>query len=164
MYSFYCIFPTCSTRIPPLSSCRVHVWHCPGAPRTSLDSLRDVGAVQVGAAVGAEVVASLYVDHRVSTHGALLFPACGHPPYTGIRFILLILAGTVPATAAIRPMRARSGKGVALHALDKAKEALECFDRAIKMDPDHAYAHSRKGSLLHNSESQAQNACSSAPT
>ena len=58
---------------------------------------------------------------------------------------------------------AHSGKGVALHALDKAKEALECFDRAIKMDPDHAYAHSRKGSLLHNSESQAQNACSSAP-
>ena len=164
MYSFYCFFPTCSTRIPPLSSCRVHAWHCPGAPRTSLDSLRDVGAVQMGAAVGAEVVACLYVDHRVSTHRALLFPVCGHSPYAGIRFILLILAGTMSAAAAIRPMRARSGKGVALHALDKAKEALECFDRAIKMDPDHAYAHSRKGSLLHNSESQAQNACSSAPT
>ena len=118
----------------------------------------------MGAAVGAEVVTGLYVDHRVSTHGALLFPACGHSPYAGIRFILLILAGTVPAAAAIWPMRAHSGKSVALHALDKAKEALECFDRAIKMDPDHAYAHSHKGSLLHNSESQAQNACSSAPT
>ena len=117
----------------------------------------------MGAAVGAEVVASLYVDHHVSTHGTLLFPACGHSPYVRIRFILLILAGTVSAAATIRSMRARSGKGVALHALDKAKEALECFDRAIKMDPDHAYAHSRKGSLLHNSESQAQNACSSAP-
>ena len=128
-----------------------------------MDPLRVVGAVQVGAAVGAEVVTGLYVDHRVSTHGAFLFPACGHSPYAGIRFILLILAGTVPVAAAIRSMRAHSGKGVALHALDKAKEALECFDRIIKMDPDRAYAHIRKGSLLHNSESQAQNACSSAP-
>ena len=98
------VFPTCSARIPPLSPCRVHVWHCPGAPRTSLDPLRDVGAVQVGAAVGAEVVACLYVDHRVSAHGALLFLACSHPPCAGIRFILLILADT--ALAAIRLMRA----------------------------------------------------------
>ena len=77
---------------------RLHAWHCPSAPRTPLDPLQTVGAVQVGAAVGAEVVTGLYVDHRVSTHGALFFPACGHPPYVGIRFILLILAGTVPAS------------------------------------------------------------------
>ena len=107
----------------------------------------------MGAAVGAEVVACLYVDHLASAHGALFFLANSHPPCAGIRFILLILAGTVSAAATIRLMRAHSGKGVALHALDKAKETLECFDRAIKMDPDHAYAHSRKGSLLHNSES-----------
>ena len=76
-------FSTCRVQIPPLSPCRVHVWHCPGAPRTSLDPLRAVGAVQVGAAVGAEVVAGLYVDHRVSAHGTLFFLACGHPPCSG---------------------------------------------------------------------------------
>ena len=70
------VFPTCSTQIPPLSPCRVHAWHCLGAPSTLLDPLRAVGAVQTGAAVGAEVVAGLYVDHRVSTHRALLFPVC----------------------------------------------------------------------------------------
>ena len=69
-----------------------------------LDPLRAVGAVQMGAAVGAEVVACLYVDHRVSAHGALLFLANSHPPCAGIRFILLILADT--ALAAIRLMRA----------------------------------------------------------
>ena len=86
-------FPTCRVQIPPLSLCRVHVWHCLGASRTSLDPLRAVGAVQVGAAVGAEVVAGLYVDHRVPAHGALLSLACRHTRYAGIRFILLILAG-----------------------------------------------------------------------
>ena len=45
-----------------------------------MDPLRAVGTVQVGAAVGAEVVAGLYVDHRVSAHGALLSLACGHLP------------------------------------------------------------------------------------
>ena len=60
----------------------------------------------MGAAVGAEVVACLYVDHRVSAHGALLFLANSHPPCAGIRFILLILAGTVPAVAAIPLIRA----------------------------------------------------------
>ena len=64
-----------------------------------LDPLRAVGAVQVGAAVGAEVMAGLYVDHRVSAYGALLFLACRHPPYAGIRSILLMPAGTVPAAA-----------------------------------------------------------------
>ena len=64
-----------------------------------LDPLRAVGAVQVGAAVGAEVVAGLYVDHRVSAYGALLFLACRHLPYAGIRSILLMPAGTVPAAA-----------------------------------------------------------------
>ena len=75
----------------------VYVWHRPGAP---LDPLRAVGAVQAGAAVGAEVVACLYVDHRVSAHGALLFLASSHPPCAGIRSILLMPAGTVPAAAA----------------------------------------------------------------
>ena len=83
MYSFCCFFPTCSTRIPPLSPCYVHAWHCPSAPRMPLDPLRAVGAVQVGAAVGAEVVAGLYVDHLASAHGALFFLACGHPPCSG---------------------------------------------------------------------------------
>ena len=78
---------------------RPHARHCPGAPRTSLDPLRAVGAVQAGAAVGAEVVAGLYVDHRVSAHGALLFLASSHPPCAGIRSILLMPAGTVPAAA-----------------------------------------------------------------
>ena len=91
---------------------RPHAWHCPGAPRTSLDPLRGVGAVQVGAAVGAEVVACLYVDHRVSAHGALLFLACSHPPCAGIRFILLILTDT--ALAAIRLMRACARVAVCL--------------------------------------------------
>ena len=101
------LHPACACRGVPSREaaethpCRIHVWHCPGAPRTSLDSLRAVGAVQAGAAVGAEVVAGLYVDHRVSAHGALLFLANSHPPCAGIRFILLILAGTAPATAAI---------------------------------------------------------------
>ena len=78
---------------------RPHARHCPGAPRAPLDSLRAVGAVQAGAAVGAEVVACLYVDHRVSAHGALLFLASSHPPCAGIRSILLMPAGTVPAAA-----------------------------------------------------------------
>ena len=78
----------------------------PSAPRTSLDLLRAVGAVQVGAAVGAEVVAGLYVDHRVSAHGALFFLACSHPPCSRIRSILLALAGTAPAAVAIPLMRA----------------------------------------------------------
>ena len=98
-------------RVPPREAaetrpCRIHVWHCPGAPRASLDSLRAAGAAQVGAVVGAEVVAGPYADHRVSARGALLFLASSHPPCAGIRFILLILAGTVPAAAAIRLMRA----------------------------------------------------------
>ena len=106
------LHPACACRrVPPREAaethpCRVHVWHCPGASRTSLDSLRAVGAVQVGAVVGAEVVAGLYVDHRVSARGALLFLASNHPPCAGIRFILLILAGTVSAAAAIQLMRA----------------------------------------------------------
>ena len=54
--------------------------------------------------LGAEVVAGLYVDHRVSAHGAFLFLASSHPPCAGIRFILLIL--TDAALAAIRLMRA----------------------------------------------------------
>ena len=58
----------------------------------------------MGAAVGAEVVAGLYVDHRVSAHGALFFLTNSHPPCAGIRFILLILADT--ELAAIRLMRA----------------------------------------------------------
>ena len=104
------LHPACACRRVPSREaaethpCRIHVWHCPGAPRTSLDSLWAVGAVQVGAAVGAEVVACLYVDHRVSAHGALLFLASSHPPCAGIRFILLIL--TDAALAAIRLMRA----------------------------------------------------------
>ena len=76
----------------------VYVWHRPGAP---LDPLRAVGAVQAGAAVGAEVVAGPYVDHRVSAHGALLFLASSHPPCAGIRSILLMPAGTVPAAAVL---------------------------------------------------------------
>ena len=60
----------------------------------------------MGAAVGAEVAAGLYVDHHMPAHGALLSLACRHPPYAGIRSILLILAGTVPAVAAIPLMRA----------------------------------------------------------
>ena len=56
---------------------------------------------RVGAAVEAEVVAGPYVDHRVPAHGTLLFLACSHPPCSGIRFILLILAGTAPAATAI---------------------------------------------------------------
>ena len=43
----------------------------PARRARSLDPLRAVGAVQAGAAVGAEVVAGLYVDHRVSAHGAI---------------------------------------------------------------------------------------------
>ena len=74
----------------------VYVWHRPGAP---LDPLRAVGAVQIGAAVGAEVVACLYVDHHMSAHGALLFLASSHPPCAGIRSILLMPADTVPAAA-----------------------------------------------------------------
>ena len=74
----------------------VYVWHRPGAPP---DPLRAVGAVQAGAAVGAEVVACLYVDHRVSAHGALLSLASSHPPCAGIRSILLMPTGTVPAAA-----------------------------------------------------------------
>ena len=83
------LHPACACRRVPSREaaethpCRIHVWHCHGAPRTSLDSLRAVGAVQVGAAVVAEVVAGLYVDHRVSAHGALFFLACGHPPCSG---------------------------------------------------------------------------------
>ena len=100
------VFHTCRARIPPLLPCRVHAWHCLGAPSTHLDPLRAVGAVQVGAAVRAEVVAGLYVDHRVSAHGALFFLACGHLPCSRIRFILLMLAGTAPAAAAIRPIHA----------------------------------------------------------
>ena len=104
------VFPTCKARIPPLSPCRVHAWHCPSAPRMPLDPLRAVGAVQVGAAVGTEVVAGLYVDHRVPAHGALLSLTCSHPPCARIRSILLILAGTVPAAAAVRPCaRPRQG-------------------------------------------------------
>ena len=64
-----------------------------------MDPLRAVGAVQVGAAVGAEVVAGLYVDHHMSAHGALLSLASSHPPCAGIRSILLMPAGTVPAAA-----------------------------------------------------------------
>ena len=96
------LHPACAYRRVPSREaaethpCRIHVWHCPGAPRTSLDSLRAVGAVQAGAAVGTEVVAGLYVDHCVSAHGALLFLANSHPPCAGIRFILLILAGMAP--------------------------------------------------------------------
>ena len=74
--------------------------------RTSLDPLWAVGAVQVDAAVGAENVAGLYVVHLASAHGALLFLACRHPSCAGIRFILLILTGAVPAAAAISSMRA----------------------------------------------------------
>ena len=91
--------PACARRRVPSREaaethpCRIHVWHCPGAPRMPLDSLRAVGAVQAGAAVGAEVVACLYVDHRVSAHEALLSLACRHTRYAGIRFILLIRAG-----------------------------------------------------------------------
>ena len=82
---------------------RPHAWHCPGAP---LDPLRAVGAVQEGAAVGAEVVAGPYADHHMSTHGHLfILPAAIHQTL-GIRLILLIPAGTAPAAAAIRPMRA----------------------------------------------------------
>ena len=77
-----------------------HARHCPGAQRMPLDPLRTVGAVQVGAAIGAEVVACLYVDHLASAHGALLFLASSHPPCSGIRSILLMPAGTVPAAAA----------------------------------------------------------------
>ena len=110
--------PACARRGVPSREaaethpCRIHVWHCPGAPRTSLDPLRDVGAVQVGAAVGAEVVACLYVDHHVSAHGTLLSLACSHPLCAGIRFILLILADT--ALAAIRLMRACARVAVCL--------------------------------------------------
>ena len=78
----------------------IHARHCPDAQRMPLDPLRAVGAVQVGAAVGAEVVACLYVDHLASAHGALLFLASSHPPCSGIRSILLMPAGTVPAAAA----------------------------------------------------------------
>ena len=55
----------------------VYVWHRPGAP---LDPLRAVGAVQAGAAVGAEVVAGLYVDHRVHPHmgHSFFLPAAIH--------------------------------------------------------------------------------------
>ncbi len=98
--------PTCGAPVPPLSPYRVHAWHCPSAPRTPLDPLRAVGAVQAGAAVRAEVVACLYVDHRVSAHGALLSLVCRHTRYAGIRFILLILAGTALVAAAIRLTRA----------------------------------------------------------
>ena len=84
---------------------RLHVWYCLSAP---LDLLRAVGAVQMGAAVGAEVVACLCVDHRVSAHGALLYLACRHTRYAGIRSILLVQTGTAHAAAAIRPMRACS--------------------------------------------------------
>ena len=99
------LFPTCGTRIPPLSPCRVHVWHCPGAPRTPLDPLRAVGAVQVGAAVGAEVVAGLYVDHRVSAHGTLLSLVCRHPPNAREPPHITHSGRTVPVAAAIRPTR-----------------------------------------------------------
>ena len=92
-----------SPRKPPKHP---YAQHRPSAPRMPLDPLRAVGAVQVGAAVGAEVVTGLYVDHRVPAHGALLSLTCSHLPCSRIRFILLILAGTVPAAAAIRPMRA----------------------------------------------------------
>ena len=79
-----------SPRKPPKHP---YAQHRPSAPRMPLDPIRAVGAVQVGAAIGAEVVAGLYVDHRVSAHGALLSLACRHTRYAGIRFILLILAG-----------------------------------------------------------------------
>ena len=37
-----------------------------------------------------------------------------------------------------------------LHALGReAKEALECFDRAVELDPGNARAHSGKGDVLH---------------
>ena len=91
---------------------RLHAWHCPSAPRTPLDPLQTVGAVQVGAAVGAEVVAGLYAGHRVSAHGALLSLACRHTRYAGIRFILLILAGMAPAAITV-PGWARESTGAA---------------------------------------------------
>ena len=50
---------------------RPHARHCLGAP---LDPLRAVGAVQAGAAVGAGIVAGLYVDHHMSAHGAPSYP------------------------------------------------------------------------------------------
>ena len=71
-----------------------------------LDPLRAVGAVQAGAAVGAEVVAGLYVDPRVSTHGALLSLACRHPPNAREPPHITHSGRTVPVTAVIRPMRA----------------------------------------------------------
>ena len=117
------LFPTCSTRIPPLSPCYVHAWRCPSAPHMPLDPLRAVGAVQVGAAVGAEVVAGLYVDHLASAHGALLSLACRHTRYAGIRFILLILAGTVPVATAIHPRAPAPGS------------PLACLDRRRTLSP-----------------------------
>ena len=71
-----------------------------------LDPLRAVGAVQVGAAVGAGVVACLYAYHHVSAHGALFSLACSYLPNAGIRSILLMPADTAPEAAAIRSMRA----------------------------------------------------------
>ena len=71
-----------------------------------LDPLRAVGAVQVGAAVGAEVVAGLYVDHHVSAHGALLSLTYSHPPNAREPPHITHSGRTVPVTAAIPLMRA----------------------------------------------------------
>ena len=70
-----------------------------------LDPLRAVGAVQVGAAVGAEVVAGLYVDHHMSAHGTLLSLACRHPPNAREPPHITHSGRTVPVAAAIRPTR-----------------------------------------------------------
>ena len=51
-------------------------------------------------------MAGLYVDHQVSAHGALLSLVYRHPSYARICFILLILAGTVPAVSVTQLMRA----------------------------------------------------------
>ena len=120
------LHPACAYRRVPSREaaethpCRVHVWHCPGAPSTPLDSLRAVGAVQVGAAVGAEVVAGLYVDHRMSAHGALLSLACRHPPNAREPPHITYSGRTVPVAAAIRPTRAPA-PGSPLACLDRRR-------------------------------------------